>query len=54
MLPPCKFSEKVEKMRRRLKPYFAPEGGIRKDAPPEIKNLFEKYKEQVKEEMWLD
>lgn len=48
------WSDKVVSMEKQLEPYFARLGGIRNDAPEEIKEqLFEEYKKQVLEEAWL-
>ena len=53
-MPTMKFSETVEELERKLEPYFAKRGGLKADAPPEAKELFEEYKKQVMEEAWLD
>lgn len=47
------WSDKVVSMEKQLELYFARLGGIRNDAPEEIKELFEEYKKQVLEEAWL-
>ena len=53
-MPTMKFSETVEELERKLEPYFAQRGGLKTDAPPEAKELFEEYKKQVMAEAWLD
>ena len=52
-MKPREWSDKVHCMEKQLEPYFARLGGIRDDAPEEVKELFEKYKKQVLEEAWL-
>lgn len=52
-MKPREWSDKVISMEKQLEPYFARLGGIRDDAPEEIKELFEEYKKQVLEEAWL-
>lgn len=53
------FSDEVKRMDKMLEPYYkrysngTPRGGIRDDAPPEMKKLFEKLKKKVEEESWL-
>lgn len=47
------WSDKVFSMEKQLEPYFVRLGGIRDDAPEEIKELFEEHKKQVLEEAWL-
>ncbi len=47
------WSEDVYDMMAQLEPYFRPEGGgVREDAPIEIKKLFERFCEQVEKERW--
>lgn len=53
-MPTARFSEKVERLEKQLEPYFARVGGLKEDAPPEAKKLFEEYKKQVMKEAWLD
>ena len=44
------WSDKVVSMEKQLEPYFARLGGIRNDAPEEIKELFEEYKKLAEQE----
>lgn len=53
-MPTARFSEKIERLEKQLEPYFARVGGLKADAPPEAKKLFEEYKKQVMKEAWLD
>jgi hypothetical protein len=50
----AQFSERVKSLRKQLKPYFKPTGGLKEDAPPEARKLFDEYKKRVTEEAWLD
>ncbi len=52
-MPVMEFSEKVKKLMKQVKPYLSSKGGLREDAPPEAKKLFEELKKQVEKEAWL-
>lgn len=47
------WSDEVEEMDKQLEPYFSKLGGLVPDAPPEIQELYKKYKKKVEEEAWL-
>ncbi len=47
------WSEEVYEMMEQLEPYIKKGGGIREDAPKEIKELFEKFCQKTDEEDWL-
>jgi hypothetical protein len=53
-MPVAQFSDKVLKMWETLKPYIGFPGGLKDDAPPEIKELYKEYRKQVLKEAWLD
>ena len=50
---PMAFSKKVEELRNKVAPYIAPMGGLKPDAPLEVKKWFKEYEEQVEKEYWF-
>lgn len=54
VVPVARFSDKVLNMWETLKPYIGVPGGLKDDAPPEIKELYKEYRKQVLKEAWLD
>lgn len=48
------WSDEVRRMEKELRPYFKPEGGgVMDESPKEIKELYERFREKVEEEMWM-
>lgn len=54
VVPVARLSDKVLNMWETLKPYIGVPGGLKDDAPPEIKELYKEYRKQVLKEAWLD
>ncbi len=47
------WSKEVYDMDKQLEPYFNEDsGGIRKDSPEEIKELYKKFCKKIEEETW--
>lgn len=53
MYPSKKFLDSLEQMFEKFEPYVLPMGGIREDAPLEIKKIYDECAKACKKEKYL-